>query len=452
MTESEIREYIASHRERQPGIKILWGHPSPRFWTPRSLSLREIAALRRPERKLVVYLHIPFCPKTDPPACGFCLFAREDYSGNTAVEKYLDFLRREIEMYADVFRDDPVDCVYFGGGTPNVLRPADYARVMGWVRGAFRLTREAEVTLEGVPQLFDRERLEAMAKAGVTRISIGAQVLDPRLLRFSGRQHTAEHVFDAVDGAHRLGMSANVDLICGWFEQTPQDVESDVRALLPHAPESVIVHLLTLTGPSPFAQESSALPSVPVVREGFERARRALVSNGYWNSSYIDFMLKDPPRGPAEVKYLRAYRESLAYDRIGLGCAASSLFAGTPDRPGMTWRNVTSTSGYYAGMDGRRPPVAEAFAFNALDLRLLYVLKGLEGTPSLDAFDYRRLFSRDLAEDFAGYWSVLQELRWLTVEDRRHYRLQGEGIFHTALIQRCLSNDRNDELRGASRA
>jgi coproporphyrinogen III oxidase-like Fe-S oxidoreductase len=286
-----------------------------------------------------------------------------------------------------------------------------------------------------------------MARAGITRVSIGAQVLDPKLLRYSGRQHTAAHVFEAIDGAHRLGMAANVDLICGWFEQTPQDVESDVRALLPHSPESIIVHLLTLTGPSPFSKESGSLPPVAVVREGFARARRALSESGYWDSGYIDFMLKDPPRGPTEVKYLRSYRESMAYDRLGIGCAANSLFAGTPERPGMTWRNVPSTSQYYERLDAGRPLTSEVFAFDAVDLRLLYVMKGLEGTPRLDAREYRRLFSRDLAADFAGHWAVLRELGWLTVEEGRHYRLQGEGVFHTALIQRCLANDRNDELR-----
>ena len=443
---SAVRRYLAEHREVQPGTKIQYGHPSPRFWKPTQMSAADVRALRQPSRPLFLYLHIPFCPKTDPPACGFCLFAREDFTGYPAVAKYLEYLQRELELHAPYVAGETIECVYFGGGTPNVLKPRDYATVMESVRGLFKLAPDAEVTLEGVPQLFDNERLAAMAEAGVTRISVGAQQLKDELLQYSGRQQTAAQVLSTIEESHRLDLSVNVDLICGWFDQTEQDLEDDLRQLVALRPESIVVHPLTLQGPSHFAQEKAHLPATTETCRTFMRGRRFLEEHGYWGSSYTDYMLRNPPRGPEETKYLRFYRDFLEYDRLGVGYGANSLFGGTLSSPGVTWRNVDQTVEYYDQLDAGKVPVLEGFTFNAEDLRLLYVLKGLEGTPHLDAGAYRARFGGDLEADFRSFWDGLREIEWLEVTGGT-YRLVGDAIFYTPMIQRCLSEERNAELR-----
>ena len=447
MAIEEIRRYLASHLDLQPGTKIQYGHPSPRFWTPMQLSVQEIAAMRQRDRKLFLYLHIPFCPQTDPPACGFCLFAREDFTGYPAVEVYLDYMRRELEMYAETFGGQELDCVYFGGGTPNILKPKDYGRCMDWVRKLFPLAPDAEVTLEGVPQLFDMARLEAMAAAGITRVSIGAQQLKEDLLQYSGRKQSAQQVLEGIENAHALGMVVNVDLICGWFDQQEQDLEDDLRQLVALRPESIVVHPLTLQGPSHFSQESAKLPTPRETCATFLRGRRFLEEHGYWGSSAVDYMLHDPPKGPKEVKYLRNYRDVLRYDRLGVGYGANSLFAGPDGTSGATWRNVDQTQSYYKLLDEGQVPVLEGFRFAEDDIRLLYLLKGLEGTPFLNEKDYARDIGGNLAERYADHWTVLKEMGWLAIDDEGTYQITGEGVFYLPMVQRSLSEDRNAELR-----
>jgi oxygen-independent coproporphyrinogen-3 oxidase len=447
MNVAAVREYYSTRRQLQPGTKIQYGHPSPRFWRPRSLSLADMASLRQPERPLFLYLHIPFCPQTDPPACGFCLFAREDFTGYPAVRRYLNALESELDLQAQVFGGERLDCVYFGGGTPNVLKPADYGRVMDAVRSRFQLSDDVEVTLEGVPQLFDDARLEAMAAAGITRVSIGVQQLKAELVAYSGRKQTAEQVFRAMEKAHALGMVVNVDLICGWFDQQVSDVDDDLAQLLPLRPESVVVHQLTLAGPSAFAQQKARLPSADQTCEAFLAARDTLHQQGYWSSSATDYMLGDPPRGPREVRYLRYYRDFLNYDRLGVGYGANSLFAGTLEHPGMTWRNVANIPSHDRLVGQGMPPCEAAFSFESTDLRLLYVLKGLEGTPYLRADAYRARFGRDLETDFEPHWMVLREMGWLVTSPDGEYRLNGEGVFYISMVQRCITEDRNAELR-----
>ena len=446
---SQIRSYFAAHVDAQPGTKIQYGHPSPRFWTPVQLTAADIQRERR-ERKLFLYIHIPFCPKTDPPACGFCLFAREDYSGYPAVQKYLEYLRRELEMHARVLGGQEVDCVYFGGGTPNVLKPDDYGRVLGWIRDVFPIAPDAEVTLEGVPQLFTRDRLQAMAEAGVTRASIGAQQLKDELLRYSGRKNSVDDVLQGIEISHELGLSVNVDLICGWFDQVEQDLIDDLKILTPLKPESLVIHPLTLAGPSHFAQQKARLPSTGETARTFIRGRQWLHENGYWSSSYTDFMLTNPPRGPQETRYLHYYRDILNHDRLGIGYGGNSLFAGTLGTPGLTYRNIDSTQAYYDAIDAGRLPILEGFRFEAIDLELLYILKGLEGTPYLTRQNFARDIGGDLDARYGDYFSVLRERGWLTVNETGGYELTGEGVFYLPMIQRCISNDRNDQLRGRS--
>lgn len=447
----DMRTYLGSHMDLQPGTKIQYGHPSPRFWSPLDLSLEQVSRMRQKDRELFLYFHIPFCPQTDPPACGFCLFAREDFTGYPAVEQYLEYMKRELDMFAPHFGGERVGCVYFGGGTPNMLKPRDYHRVMDWVRERFVLSDDVEVTLEGVPQLFDTARLEAMAASGVTRVSIGAQQLKDDLLKYSGRKQTAEQVLRGIEQSHELGMVVNVDLICGWFDQVEQDLEDDLRRLIPLAPESIVIHPLTLAGSSHFADHAAKLPSPAATCAAFMRGRRYLEENGYWGSSTVDYMLHNPPRGPEEVKYLRNYRAIFEYDRLGIGYGANSLFAGTLEQPGMTWRNVDSTQRYYQDLDAGRLPVLEGFQFTPIDLKLLYVLKGLEGTPFLNSADYARRFGGDLSKEFEDAWTVMTELNWLEVQPNGDYRVKNEGTFYLSMLQRCLANDRNNELRRMKR-
>jgi coproporphyrinogen III oxidase-like Fe-S oxidoreductase len=162
-------------------------------------------------------------------------------------------------------------------------------------------------------------------------------------------------------------------------------------------------------------------------------------------------MLKDPPRGPKEVRYLRWYREHLHYDRLGVGYGANSLFAGDLGKPGKSWRNIDQTMGYYDSIDQGRLPSLEGFDFDASDLRLLYVIKGLEGTPYLNADAYRQEFGRDLAADFSDQWVALQEIGWLKIDNNGDYTVTGDGIFYMSMIQRSICDDRNDELRRRAR-
>lgn len=446
-TSASVAAYLDEHIGREPGTKIQYGHPSPRFWRPGRASLTELLAPVDVQRPLNLYLHIPFCPPTDPEACGFCLFAREDYHSYQHVEAYLSDLYAELHCVAAQLGRRTLRTLYFGGGTPNILNEASIREVFVRLHDAFDIPAACETTFEGTPGLFTPGRLEALAEVGVTRISVGAQTLKAHLIKYSGRTQRSEHIQRTVEFCRARGIQCSVDLITGWFEQTPQDVVDDIRTLHEWGVSGIVNHPLTLGGDSEFARRKHELPRTEVTRDAFMAGRETMLDLGYRADGYTDYCRSDL----APVQFLEMYRDILHNDRVGIGYGANSLLSGTPSNPGHTFKNIIGRDSYHARIVAGGSCADAMFPFAPIDLQLIYVLKGLEGCPYLDSSAYAAEFGRDLARDFAPWWEALTDRGWLAWNDGKP-RLVGEGIFYTSEVQRCLSEPRNATLRRDLRA
>src|SRR5438309_5366305 len=170
-----------------------------------------------------LYVHIPFCASR----CPYCDFATAP--ATTALRsRYLDALGREIAREGALLGRPRARTLFFGGGTPSLLEPAEIAMLGDALRRAFVL-RPREVTLEANPATLDRARLEAWLALGLTRLSLGTQSFDARGLRALGRTHQPEDSATAVGAAREAGLDVNVDLIFGWPGQTIAAWEHDLE-------------------------------------------------------------------------------------------------------------------------------------------------------------------------------------------------------------------------------
>jgi len=443
MNANDVREYLDHNLPREPGTKIEYGHPSPRFWEERQKDFPELLEPLNEDRQLTLYLHIPFCPPTTPTACGFCLFAREDITSYKIVEAYLQDMHQELERYAELLGRRRLRAVYIGGGTPNILKVPEIRRLFSKLHEYFEIPSSAEITFEGTPNLFTRDRLEALAEVGTNRISIGMQVMKPHLIRHSGRKwQRPEQIKHAAEFCSNHGIRCNVDLITGWFEQTPQDVLDDIDLLTEWGVTEIVNHLITLQGNSAFAARRDELPDVEVTCKSFLTARDRMLELGYRADSYTDYCRSELP----VVQYLELYRDILKNDRVGVGYGANSLLAGTLTKPGLTYMNVVGISPYHQRVAAGKSCIGTMFQYTREDIQLLYVLKGLEGYPYLKAADYKETFGSDLNQDFEPWWEELERRHWLVWEGDDP-KLVGEGIFYTSSVQRCLSEPRNKVMR-----
>src|SRR5213594_1163845 len=192
----------------------LRGEPRP----AETLSTRRYPQPRRPgtppprggprqAAPLALYVHIPFCASR----CPYCDFATAP--ATTALRgRYMDALSREIAHEGEILGRPRVRTLFFGGGTPSLLEPAEIERLGDDLRRAF-VFRPREVTLEANPATLDRARLDAWLALGLTRLSLGAQSFDASGLRALGRTHQPEDSGAAVAVAREARLDVNLDLI-----------------------------------------------------------------------------------------------------------------------------------------------------------------------------------------------------------------------------------------------
>jgi coproporphyrinogen III oxidase-like Fe-S oxidoreductase len=155
-------------------------------------SLPAAALATLPERRLGVYVHVPFCRVR----CGYCDFntyTATELGGGASQAAYAETAIREIDLQAGVLGSaPPVETVFFGGGTPTVLPSEDLVRVLAAVRDRFGLTSAAEVTTEANPDSVTPESLAALREGGFTRVSFGMQSAVPAVLAVLDRTHDPE--------------------------------------------------------------------------------------------------------------------------------------------------------------------------------------------------------------------------------------------------------------------
>ena len=169
-----------------------------------------------PEGPGGVYIHIPFCSRR----CSYCDFAtvagRDD-----DLPPYLEALRREIESFQPG-APKTVDTVFFGGGTPSRLSGEQVSDLLRTVRNRFHVLPGAEITMETNPEDLTAGVLTGFREAGISRIAVGVQSLDPGVLQAVGRGHDGARALQAVEDAGRSGIGqVAVDLIAGLPGEKP---------------------------------------------------------------------------------------------------------------------------------------------------------------------------------------------------------------------------------------
>src|SRR2546422_4895474 len=190
------------------------------------------------------YLHIPFCTQR----CGYCSFnTAPDAPG--AVARFVPALLGEIDLaakapWAAAIR---LKSVFVGGGTPSLLPPDSMAAILDRLHARFPIESSAEITVECNPESVSLARLAAYGKAGVTRISLGVQSLDDRILPALDRLHTAAQAREAFDAARAAGFSdVSADLIYGLPGLDVPTWEATVTGVLGWQPDHLSAYALTL--------------------------------------------------------------------------------------------------------------------------------------------------------------------------------------------------------------
>jgi oxygen-independent coproporphyrinogen-3 oxidase len=292
---------------------------------------------------LGLYVHIPFCAAI----CNYCNFNRGLFDA-TLKDRYVAALLAEAGQAGD---GSSADTIYFGGGTPSLLEPAEVSAVITACRQSWSVADDCEITLEANPETVTPQRLEGFRAAGVTRLSFGVQSFRDEELARLNRLHSADRAREAFRMARGAGFdNISLDLMMGLPRQTITEWLESIDALLALGPEHASLYLLEI------------YPNAPL-RDAMRRGAWSAPDDDEAADMYLSGLDRMDKAGYVQYEIAnvarrgRVSRHNLKYwsdgEWLGLGCGAHST------RRGVRWRNLSGAEEYIRVVASGGQPIAE---------------------------------------------------------------------------------------------
>jgi coproporphyrinogen III oxidase-like Fe-S oxidoreductase len=410
-------------------------YPPFSVWSPDAVERDAAPALRTPPAPgvpLGLYLHIPFCRKR----CHFCYFRVYTDKNAQEIARYLDVLAREWELYAaqPAVAGRPLNFVYFGGGTPSFLSTQQLDGLVKRLTATTPWSAAEEITFECEPGTLTQHKLTAIRRMGVTRLSLGVENFDDRILEINGRAHRSPEIGQAYGFARALGFpQINIDLIAGMLGETEENWQRCIQQTIDLDPDSVTIYQMELPYNTTISKDllkgtgqmTGSLADWTTKRRWVREAFEALERAGYHvGSAYT--AVKDPAR----TRFI--YRDRLwqGADMAALGVASFGHMNGVHMQNHDTWER------YSEAVDRGDLPLARAYRptpEERMRRELVLQLKLGRIRPAYFADKY----GVNVVGQFGEQFAALQQEGYLAQADADLVRLTREGLLRVdALLPR----------------
>lgn len=278
-----------------------------------------------------IYVHIPFCKQ----ACSYCDFYFTTHTLDKG--KFIEALIKEIKL-RKTYLSQPIQTLYFGGGTPSVLTTVELEEILNTIRSIYALKQVTEITLEANPDNLSFEYLKALKRIGINRLSIGIQSFDDKDLALMNRAHTSIHAIDCFSYARKAGFNnISIDLIYGLPASSLNSWKANIEKALALNPEHISAYNLTIEDGTPLAYAVKkgriVLPNDELVAQQHSILIKMLKEKGYEHYETSNFC-----KPGHRSKHNSSYWKNSHY--IGLGPSAHSFNGST-----RSW-NVSNTRNY----------------------------------------------------------------------------------------------------------
>lgn len=353
-----------------------------------------------------VYLHIPFCRK----ACHYCDFHFSTRLGGR--DALVQAIHVEIDLRTDFFpADTRLSSVYFGGGTPSVLAPAQVEALIQALDTRWLILPDAERTLEANPDDLSPAYLAELRARGINRLSIGVQSFHAADLQAMNRSHDARQAHDAVEAAFEAGFdNISIDLIYGMPGSTMADWEANVRAAIALGVPHISAYALTVEKKTALQHQVKqgqvqVMPDDAYVQQYF-RLIEQLEAAGYEHYELSNFA-----KPGMRSRHNSAYWEGDTY--LGLGPSAHSY-----DGKRRAW-NVASNAKYVKAIEEGQPAIASEELLTPTDRLNEYLMTGLRKAEGIDLRHIRQTWGVDLSAVEAAAIAEHQAQGWIHLAEGR---------------------------------
>ena len=226
-----------------------------------------------------IYIHIPFCKQ----ACHYC-----DFHFSTSMAKkdvMISALKKEMVLRKKEFKDQVVETIYFGGGTPSVLETSEINDLINTVYSNYQVTENPEITLEANPDDLTNEKIKQLSDSSINRLSIGIQSFYDEDLKLMNRAHNAQEAVECIKEANRYFDNISIDLIYGIPDMTNERWKYNIEKALSFGIPHISSYALTVepkTALANFIKKGTVKPvDDEVAQAHFNMLYDILINEGY---------------------------------------------------------------------------------------------------------------------------------------------------------------------------
>lgn len=365
------------------------------------------------EDAISLYIHVPYCRSI----CWYCGCNTKATKKYGPVSSFVELLLQEIELVADrLSQKQPVSNIHFGGGSPSMLAPDDFSRIMVHLREQFSISSDAEIAIEIDPRELTEAKVASYALAGVNRVSFGIQDFHEKVQNAIGRRQPFYQVYDAVKLVRGYGIEQiNMDLLYGLPHQTPEMMRANINFAHALAPNRIALfgyaHVPWMKKHMQLIDETS-LPGAKARLELFEAASDQLSQKGYHAIGIDHFVKSDDPMYTAHAegklrRNFQGYTTDEAKSLIGLGVSAIGAM------PQGYVQNTPDIRSYARAIEAGKLPVAKGIQTSRDDILRRAAIEQIMCYGRLDVGAF--CSAHDLPEDYFN--DVLQALQTLAEDE-----------------------------------
>lgn len=353
---------------------------------------------------LGLYIHIPFCIKK----CKYCDF--NSFKLNVDEKrKYLNSLKREMELYKVNLEDKSIDSVFVGGGTPSILNEEEIKILFQNIKNNFRIKDSAEITMECNPGTLTLNKLKTMKACGVNRLSIGLQAVQNNHLEYIGRVHTYEEFEKNYYQAKEVGFeNINIDLMYALPNQSKEDWMESLEKVVKLNPTHISAYSLILEENTElfnmYQKHEFKLLDEDTDIEMYEYTINYLKSNGYNQYEISNYAQKG-----FECKHNILYWKCENY--VGLGVSASGFLNE------RRYNNLCELDKYEEIIHSGKKPIEWEEKLSIKDEIEENIFLGLRMNEGIKFKDFYEKYNLDFEEEYKIEIDKLKKMELIETND-----------------------------------
>jgi putative oxygen-independent coproporphyrinogen III oxidase len=322
-----------------------------------------------------VYVHWPFCRAK----CPYCDFNSHVRHGGIDEGRFLAAYLTELSHFASLAPGRAVSSIFFGGGTPSLMRPSSVAAIINAIAKHWGIAPDAEITLEANPTSVEAKNFAGYRSAGVNRLSLGVQALDDQSLKALGRMHSADEALAALALAKRHFDRVSFDLIYAREGQTAREWREELTLALDHAADHLSLYQLTIEEGTPFAARHEAgslrIPDNDLAGELFSLTQELCEAAGL-----PAYEISNHARPGSESRHNLIYWRG--HDYAGIGAGAHSRI--TADGAKRARSTIKSPEGWLTQVEASNHGIMSEETLSPEDAAEEYLLMGLRLAEGID--------------------------------------------------------------------